>query len=111
MIGRLKKVAVREMNEEEGGSGFTAWLQDNLDVLNEAAGVSLSGVREEVSPSAAEIVARGGSGSTAVIEHEPGESDDEGLGRPTRGGSPTTTSRTTSPTRDARTASARPGRC
>jgi len=80
MIGRLKKVPVSEMYGE-GEAGFTAWLHDNLDVLNEAAGISLSGVHEEVSQSAAEIVARNGSGDTVVIEHEPGESGDEGLGR------------------------------
>lgn len=80
MIGRLKKVAVSEMYEE-GGSSFTAWLRDNLDVLNEAADISLSGVREGVFPSAAGILARDGSGATVVVEHEPGESGDEGLGR------------------------------
>ena len=53
-----------------------------LLVLNEAAGISLQGVRDEASRSAAaEIVARSGSGETVVTEHEPGESGDEGLGR------------------------------
>lgn len=80
MIGRLKKVPVSEMYGE-GEAAFTAWLHENLDVLNEAAGISLSGVHEEASPSAAEVVARDGSGDTVVIEHEPGESGDEGLGR------------------------------
>ena len=80
MIGRLKKAPVSEM-QAEGRAGFTAWVQDNLDVLNEAAGISLPGILEEASRSAVEVVARDASGDTVAIEHEPGESD-EGLGRP-----------------------------
>jgi hypothetical protein len=57
-------------------------VQDNLDVLNEAAGISLSGVLEEASRSAVEVVARDASGDTVAIVHEPSESGDEGLGRP-----------------------------
>lgn len=78
MIGRLRKVPVSEMYKE-GRAGFTAWLQENLDVLNDAVGISLSGIRNERSASA-EIVARDSSGGTVVVENEPGESGDGGLG-------------------------------
>lgn len=80
MIGRLKKVPVSEMYES-GGSNFTAWLQQNIDVLNEAAGIELSGVQDEGTSSAAEIVARDPSGGAVVIQNEPGESGDAGLGK------------------------------
>ena len=79
MIGRLKKVPVSEMYES-GGSNFTAWLQQNLDVLNEAAGITLSGVKDEET-FAAEIVARDPSGGAVVIENEPSGSGDAGLGK------------------------------
>ena len=80
MIGRLKKVPVSEMYES-GGSNFAAWLQGNLDVLNEAAGIELSGVQDGETPSSAEIVARDPSGGAVVIENEPSESGDAGLGK------------------------------
>ncbi|QIN78035.1 DUF4268 domain-containing protein [Rubrobacter marinus] len=80
MIGRLKKVPVGEMYGS-GGSNFTAWLQENLDVLNDAAGISLSGVQDEGTASPAGIVARDPSGGAVVIENEPGESGDVGLGK------------------------------
>ena len=80
VIGRLKKVPVSEMYES-GGSNFTAWLQQNLDVLNEAAGIELSGVQDEATSSAVGIVARDPSGGAVVIENEPSESGDAGLGK------------------------------
>ena len=66
---------------ESGGSNFTLWLQDNLDVSNEAAEMGLSGVQDEGTSSAAGIVARDASGGAVVIENEPDESGDAGLGR------------------------------
>ena len=80
MIGKLKKVPVSEMYESRG-SNFTAWLQQNLDVLNEAAGIELSGVQDEETASAVDIVARDPLGGAVVIENEPSQSGDEGLGK------------------------------
>ncbi len=80
MIGRLRKIPVSEMYEA-GGSNFTTWLQENIDVLNEVIDLSLSGVRRTVSLSAAELVARDKWGGTVVIENEPEGSSDGGLGR------------------------------
>ena len=71
----------RERDVRVGGSNFTAWLQGNLDVLNEAVGIQLSGVQDGETPSSAEIVARDPSGGAVIIENEPSESGDAGLGK------------------------------
>ena len=80
MIGRLKKVPVSEMYES-GGSDFAAWLQQNIDVLNDTVDLQLSGVQDERSPSAADVVARDGDGQTVVIENQVEESADGALGK------------------------------
>lgn len=80
MIGRLKKVPVSEMYET-GGSDFAAWLQQNIDVLNDAVNLQLSGVQDEPSASVADVVARDGAGETVVIENQVEESADGALGR------------------------------
>lgn len=38
-IGKLERVALREVWRHEAYD-FTRWLQDNIDVLNEALGLS-----------------------------------------------------------------------
>ena len=56
-------------------------LRDNLGVLSEAAGISLSGVREEAPDRPRRSRPALGPGDRVVIGHEHGEGGDEGLGR------------------------------
>ncbi len=48
MIGRLQRVPLREVWQHEA-LDFTTWLERNLDVLNEALDITLSGAEREQS--------------------------------------------------------------
>jgi hypothetical protein len=45
-IGKLESVPLRELWKHEE-RGFSAWLEDNLDVLSETLGISLSDPKRE----------------------------------------------------------------
>ncbi|MEP0765597.1 MAG: DUF4268 domain-containing protein [Fimbriimonadia bacterium] len=82
MIGRLKRVSLREVWKNEAAD-FTTWLQHNLDVLNEVLPFSLeSAEREQAAGNfAADLVAQDVSGSTAIIENQLEKSDHDHLGK------------------------------
>jgi hypothetical protein len=46
MIGKIKRVPLRDVWRHEALE-FTKWLQDNMDVLNEMVGLSLSNAERE----------------------------------------------------------------
>ena len=48
MVGKLEIVDLREIWKHEAYD-FTAWLFENLDVLNEQPGISVSGLEKEKS--------------------------------------------------------------
>ena len=48
MIGKLRRVDLREVWQHEA-LGFTTWLERNLDVLNGALDISLSGTERQQS--------------------------------------------------------------
>ena len=81
MIGRLKKVPLSEMYGSGGSTGFSAWLQENIDVLNEAVDLSLTRVQSEQSSASADVVAQDGSGKPVVIENQLDASGDGALGK------------------------------
>lgn len=68
-IGKLERVALREVWRHEAYD-FTRWLQDNIDVLNEALGLSLVNVeREQAAGSfSIDLVAERESGGKVIIE-------------------------------------------
>ncbi len=48
MIGKIERVPLRDIWKHEAYD-FTSWLQDNIDVLNDALGLSLSNPEREQS--------------------------------------------------------------
>ncbi len=51
MIGKLQRVPLREVWRHEA-LDFTRWLEDNLDVLNDALDITLSSAEREQSAGA-----------------------------------------------------------
>lgn len=81
MIGRLRKIPLSELYDSGGASGFSSWLQKNLDVLNEAVDLSLTNVEGEDAGSTSNVVAKDGSGRNVVVENQLESSDDGALGK------------------------------
>jgi hypothetical protein len=81
-IGRLERVQLREVWQREA-SDFTQWLQNNIDVLNEALDITLVNVdREQAAGSfSIDLVAEDEGGGTVIIENQLGKSDHDHLGK------------------------------
>jgi hypothetical protein len=82
MIGRLTRVPLTEVWPHEAAN-FTPWLQDNIDVLNEVLGITLSNPeREQAAGSfSVDIVAEDVAGQPVVIENQLRRSDHDHLGK------------------------------
>lgn len=81
-IGKLERVALRDVWRHEAYD-FTRWLQDNIDVLNEALELSLINVeREQAAGSfSIDLVAERESGGKVVIENQLEKSNHDHLGK------------------------------
>jgi hypothetical protein len=81
-IGRLERVPLREVWRREA-SDFTQWLQNNIDILNEALDLTLINVdREQAAGSfSVDLVAEDEGGGTVIIENQLGKSDHDHLGK------------------------------
>lgn len=81
-IGRLERVALREVWKHEAYD-FTQWLRDNIDVLNEALGLSLINVENEQAAGSfsVDLVAEDGNGGTVIIENQLEKSNHDHLGK------------------------------
>jgi len=81
MIGKLQRASLREVWQHE--ADFTRWLEDNLDVLNDALDISLSGAEREQSAGAfsVDLIAEDEAGDPVVIENQLGKSDHDHLGK------------------------------
>lgn len=82
MIGRLERVALREVWKHEAYD-FTQWLQNNLDVLNDALDLNLiSADREKAAGSfSIDLVAEEENGGTVIIENQLEKSNHDHLGK------------------------------
>ena len=82
MIGKIQRVALREVWKHEA-LDFTTWLQENLDVLNDATGVSLSSAEREQAAGdfSVDLVAEDEAGDLVVIENQLEKSDHDHLGK------------------------------
>ncbi len=82
MIGRLRRVHLREVWKHEA-LDFTTWLQDNIDIVNEITGLSLSDVKREQAAGtfSVDLVADDGSGNIAIIENQLEKSNHDHLGK------------------------------
>lgn len=82
MIGRLERVALREVWKHEAND-FTQWLQNNIDVLNEALDLNLVNVdREQAAGTfSVDLVAEDDGGGTVIIENQLEKSNHDHLGK------------------------------
>ena len=81
-IGKLARVPLREVWKHEAYD-FSQWLQNNIDVLNEALDLRLVNVdREQPAGSfSIDLVAEDEGGGTVVIENQLSKSDHDHLGK------------------------------
>jgi len=82
MIGRLQRVALREVWKHEA-QDFTQWLQNNIDILNEALDLNLVGAERERAAGDfnVDLVAEDEGGGTVVIENQLEKSNHDHLGK------------------------------
>jgi hypothetical protein len=81
-IGKIERVALREVWRHEAYD-LTTWLEQNIDVLNDALDLNLSNVEREHAAGSfsADLVAEDDSGGIAVIENQLERSDHDHLGK------------------------------
>lgn len=81
-IGKLERVALREVWKHEAYD-FTQWLENNIDVLNEALNIDLVNVDREQSTGtfSVDLVAEDTNGATIIIENQLEKSDHDHLGK------------------------------
>lgn len=81
-IGRIQRVALRRVWRHEA-QDFTTWLEDNIDVLEDATGLRLSGVEREHPAGAfsVDLIAEDTDGRAVVIENQLEKSDHDHLGK------------------------------
>jgi hypothetical protein len=82
MISKIQRLPLREVWQHEAYD-FTTWLQENIEVLSDALGLSLvSAEREQAAGSlAVDLTAEDSSGGTVVIENQLERSDHDHLGK------------------------------
>lgn len=81
-IARLSRISLRDVWKHEAYD-FTTWLQDNLDVLNEALGLNLSSAEREqsVGDFSADLLAEDEGGQPVIIENQLRSTDHDHLGK------------------------------
>lgn len=82
MIGKIQRVKLREVWKHEA-SDFTTWLEDNIDVLNDALDLSIVSVDREKSAGdfSVDLVGEDNNGQTVIIENQLTKSDHDHLGK------------------------------
>ncbi len=82
MIGKIKRVPLRDIWKHEAYD-FTSWLQNNIDVLNDALGLSLSNPEREQTAGSfnVDLVAEDENGNPVIIENQLEKSDHNHLGK------------------------------
>lgn len=82
MIGKIKKVPLREIWKDEA-KDFTAWLNENIDTLNDALELNLTITDKEksVGPFSSDLVAEDDQGVVVIIENQLEKSDHDHLGK------------------------------
>ncbi len=81
-IGRLERVPLRTVWKHEAYD-FTQWLQENVDVLNEALNISLVNIDREQAAGAfsIDLVAEDENGNKVIIENQLEKSNHDHLGK------------------------------
>ena len=81
-IGRLQRIELRDVWSHEAHD-FTKWLEQNIDVLNDAIGFTLSIVERETAAGdfRVDLVAEDESGQAVIIENQLERSNHDHLGK------------------------------
>ncbi len=81
-VGRVQRAKLRDVWGHEARD-FTTWLEENVDLLNEATGLSLSGAEREKSTGSfsIDLIAEDEKGRAVVIENQLEKSDHDHLGK------------------------------
>src|SRR5690348_11386595 len=81
-VAKLERVDLRQVWKHEAYD-FTRWLEENIDVLNEATGLSMVNVEREKSAGSfsIDLVAETETGDKVIIENQIGKSDHDHLGK------------------------------
>lgn len=82
MIGKIQRVKLREVWKHEA-LDFTTWLEENVDVLNDALDLTLVNVDREQAAGdfSVDLVGEDNAGNVVVIENQLGRSDHDHLGK------------------------------
>lgn len=82
LIGKIRRLDLREVWRHEAYD-FTAWLEENIDVLNDALDLSLGNVYRERNAGdfSVDLVAEDDDGNLVVIENQLERSDHDRLGK------------------------------
>jgi len=81
-VGKLERIPLREIWKDEARD-FTPWLEENIEVLNEALDLSLSPVERERSAGtfSVDLLAEDNDGSMVIIECQLERTDHDHLGK------------------------------
>lgn len=81
-IGKLERVALREVWKHEAYD-FTQWMEENIEVLNEALDLNLVNVEREQAAGtfSVDLVAEDINGNTVIIENQLEKSNHDHLGK------------------------------
>lgn len=82
MVGKIRRLDLRDVWRHEAYD-FTAWLEQNIDVLNDALDLSLGNVYREQNAGdfSVDLVAEDDGGNLVVIENQLERSDHDHLGK------------------------------
>lgn len=82
MISKIVRVPLREVWKHEA-TDFTTWLEENIDVLNEALDLNLSNIEREKNAGSfsVDLVAEDDKGNPVVIENQLEKSNHDHLGK------------------------------
>src|SRR3954447_8494271 len=81
-IGKIERVPLREVWRHEAHN-LTTWLEENIDVLNDALDLNLTNVEREQAAGAfsVDLVGEDDSGGTVIIENQLERSNHDHLGK------------------------------
>ena len=81
MVRKIQTIPVKDIWPME--SGFTSWLHENIEVLNERLGLSLTSTEREKAAGAfsVDLVAEDEEGRWVIVENQFGKSDHDHMGK------------------------------
>lgn len=82
MVGKIERVKLRDVYPHEA-LDFTRWLEENIDVLNDALDITLVNVEREQNAGTfnVDLVAEDEAGNTVIIENQLEKSNHDHLGK------------------------------